>query len=794
MRLGSTAWRKLRRDLLAARWQFAAATLVIVLGVALFDGAYMSYQNLRASYDRSYQRLRMADLWFPLRDAPATVVDQVREVPGVQAASGRIVAEVPMYLPAQEGRRILARVVSMPAGQRPAVNDVKISEGRYFTAVAGREVLVERSFARHHHLRPGSTVYLVGADGQPAAFTVTGIVLSPEYLWVARSEQDLFPLPDNFGVLFLPQGQAEGLLGQPGRINEVAVVVAPGASAAQVQQGVASVLEPYGLGRVVSQGEQLSNRLLKMDLDAFSELAVVFPILFLTVAALALYTLLNRLVQSQRSHIGLMRAIGYSQTQIMVHYLGYALVVGLAGAVVGTGLGYLLSVLITRLYVGILSVPFVAVRPWWGAMSLGFAVGLVAALVAGLAPAWASARVPPAEAMRPSPPAAGRYLPLERRLPFLRPLPYTWKLPLRNLIRNRRRTLYTATGVASAIALALVASSFLDSYEFAIDLQFDKVQAYDARVNFVEPVGQDVAYEVVGWEGVERSEPMLEMPVFLQAGGHGLATLLVGLTPDSQLYRTYDEDGRRLYAQPGGLLLTLASRDLLDLKEGDTVRVQPLFGLGQPVVVTVAGFVEQPLGDMAFLPLEQVQALAGLKGAASALLLSFDSAAGPELISRLYQLPATGFVEFSTELRQFINETLQLFLAFIGIMLAFAVALGFAIVFNTVTVNVLERRREMATMRAFGTGMGRIVLMLTVENTLMGLLGVAVGIPVGYWLAQYFATLYNNDLFWMPVTIFPRTYGLAAAVMLLVLLLAEIPSVRYVSRLDLAAATKEWAT
>ncbi len=119
---------------------------------------------------------------------------------------------------------------------------------------------------------------------------------------------------------------------------------------------------------------------------------------------------------------------------------------------------------------------------------------------------------------------------------------------------------------------------------------------------------------------------------------------------------------------------------------------------------------------------------------------------------------------------------------------------GKAVIFNTITINVLERQRELATMRTFGTGIGRLATMLTVENVLMGVLGVIVGLPIGFAIAQYFAGLYQNELFDMPVVIYTRTYILAAAGALIVLLLAEIPAVRFVRRLDLPAIVREMAT
>ncbi|HEY5639268.1 MAG TPA: ABC transporter permease, partial [Dehalococcoidia bacterium] len=399
----------------------------------------------------------------------------------------------------------------------------------------------------------------------------------------------------------------------------------------------------------------------------------------------------------------------------------------------------------------------------------------------------------PAEAMRPPPPPAGRHMLIEKLLPPLKRLPNVLKLPLRNIWRVPSRTVYTAFGMAAGVSLVLVAASFLDSYDRAIDLQFDRIQNYDARVNFVTPFPASLVDEAGGIEGVRDAEALMEVPVELSTDGARHTTLLQGLEGDGDLLRVYTPGGDPL--QPDdGLLITTVLAKLLGVEKGDSVSVRAVAPGAQAVSLTVDDIAQQPLGDVVFARLDTAQALAGGQAVGSALLLSFSGGQTPALESRLYALDGAGGIDFTIDVREYINELNDLFLVFIGVMLVFGVALGFAIIFNTITINALERQRELATMRTFGTGIGRLASMLTVENVVMGVIGVAVGLPVGYALSQYFAQFYQNDLFDMPVVIYTRTYGIAAAGALIVLLLAEIPAVRFVRRLDLPAVVREIAT
>ena len=125
------------------------------------------------------------------------------------------------------------------------------------------------------------------------------------------------------------------------------------------------------------------------------------------------------------------------------------------------------------------------------------------------------------------------------------------------------------------------------------------------------------------------------------------------------------------------------------------------------------------------------------------------------------------------------------------VMLGFGAVMALAIVFTVVTVNILERSREIATMRTLGEGRGRIAAMITIENVLLGLAGLAPGILLGYALATFFFNLIQTDMFSFGLVIFPRTYVLTAGIVILIMLISQLPGIRQVNRLDLPSVIKE---
>ena len=398
---------------------------------------------------------------------------------------------------------------------------------------------------------------------------------------------------------------------------------------------------------VVRKEDQPSNAALSLDLQEFAEISEIFPLLFLIVGALATYILLTRIVQNQRSQIGLMRAMGYSRRQVLMHYLGFALFIGALGAVIGTIAGYLLSELVTNLYVGLLGLPYTSTRMgWveWMAVTEGVLIGIVPCLVAGSLPALAAARISPAAAMRPPPPTTGRKLLLERIVPPLKRLSSLWKIPLRNIFRNRRRSVYTIVGVAFGTSLVLVSAAFIDSIDDVMDFQFGRVQRYDVMIGFADPQPVESLGTVAGWQGIERLETVLQVPATLEYEGTTYSTLVIGLSSEAELYGLYSPGGERVHVQGGGILLSESLKSVLGVKEGDTIRVGTPEGLFS---IPVLGLVKQGMGSPGYVSLDDAWQVMGNQSVASGLMLSVSPEYLETVREKAYTLSGAASVELT---------------------------------------------------------------------------------------------------------------------------------------------------
>jgi putative ABC transport system permease protein len=780
----------------------------------MFEAGFVSFRNMNESYNLSYERLKFADFWIPFNRAPRDVTRRIAELPGVARVVGRLNVEVPLRISEESKQNVIGRFISLPNRERAAINDVRVIEGRYFSPTGKREALVEKSFAKHHKFRIGDTLTAEVGTGTEE-FRIVGFVISPEYIIALRNEQYGMPTPSIFGVIFIPEERAEDTFEMSGQINEVCVRVGhlpqsppyEGGEKGEVTKSERNdiiwqthdLLDPYGAEDPVPQEEQASNHGLQMDLKALTNLATVYPTLFLAAAALTIYTLLMRLVYSQRPHIGFLRASGFTQGDIIRHYIAFAVVVGVIGGTTGIALGYYLGLVITNQYTSTLNVPYVATPFRWDAVAYGFGSAMFACLAAGFIPARAAGTLPPAVAMRDEAPPMGRRPILEWLFPPAARLPYVVKIPLRNLFRTPRRTIYTAFGIASGVSLVLVSAMFLDAIDFAIGSYFRKMQRYDMLVMFLPMQSEDMAYHLAQKPGVLRAEAGLQLPVEIIKGEKKFSTLLLALNRRGRLYRVLDPNGEPMDMKSDGLLIGDLVRKRLGLETGDLVLLryaQSSDDVKAEAWVRVGERIQQPATTMVYMPIDVAQRLF-----ASALDLPSRPTTGIQLqvepqyqdaLKReLYELPHTAAVELTRDSMADLDKMMAFTYAFIGTMLMFGVGLAFAIVFNTLSINILERTRELAAMRTLGLRRRQLAVMTTIENVLTACLGLLIGIPLGYAECLWFIRLYQSETVTLELIIYPRTYVLVVIGAVLVVLLSQIPALRWINRLDLAKATKE---
>ena len=532
---------KLLRDIGRNKLQFIAVIVIVAVGISFFIGLLSSYNNLRYSIDKPYEDLNFADIWLSTsyidRD---TYRELLAKVDGINSFEVRLLLEEPVVFGVDSNETITAWIISIPDDSEPSINKLLLVDGEY--GGEGYYVLVERGFANHHGLRVGDTVYFKTGDGY-IPFNISGIVISPEYLWPAKSILEHMPdILRRWGVYYMPQSVMDEVFDVGGVANNAVIKVDSGVDIDDVASRLDSIFSGYGVKEIVPRDVQPSNYIITLMVDSLRSLAIGIPIFFLTISAVATFIVLSRIIQMQTPIIGLFLGLGYNRRDIVLHYFKYALVIGLLGSVSGVALGILFSYPITEIFATQISLPIIYTRIDLVTIVVGVLLSLVFVCSSGVYTAFRVSRLHPAESMRYSGMDVGRAPRLRFRRIFSN-MSNTVRMPIRNMIRRWSRSIYTVIGLALSFSLIVIPLSFYDSMDYSINQFFGDIQKYDLKVFFTKSYNVSVVDDIVGLDGVDSVEPFIESYIRIDLGGEKESVVVRGIVEGSRLYGLKYIDG-----------------------------------------------------------------------------------------------------------------------------------------------------------------------------------------------------------------------------------------------------------
>lgn len=780
--------KKLWREIMESKFRFFAIASVVGIGIILFTASYMSFLNLSRSYQYTYDRLNFEDLLVRVDRAPERVMERLGSLPNIDLITPRI--SDPLGMELEDGTRITGQVIGTPSSE-PYVNMLYLREGSPLT---GREqeltCLVENHFADFNDLREGDTIYAV-KNGERVPVRISGVVSSPEYMVVFRNRQ--FPMTSAtvYGVFYFNMQQARTLTGYPSNsYNEFAFTLKDYALIETTEIQVREILKPYGIEETTTRDNQISNQLLEMDLRSFHDFALFFPILFFSIASFSIYMILSRLVRTQRPIIGLMRAVGYSSRSVLFHYMSFALVVGLVGVVLGSLLGWAATGIVSKVYSSTMKIPFVKYGVYPEVFFYGFFLAMGFCAISGIVPARRSAAVQPTEALRGvvDPTKYGKVSWVERLLPRISRLRVFWRLPLRNIFRNRRRTAFTVIGIMFAIILIMLNLGINDTVNANMDQAFNHLFTFDIAVLFLDPQTRVTQKKIEEVPGVTMVEPTVGSPCTISNGGDkDVESILMGALTDTVMRGFLDEKNREVEITPNHCLLSRNYRDELGISIGEMVEIS---SLNRSRSFVVSDFIMEPMGSFVYVPVEEARKLLGYGNKSSAFYIQVDEGYYQQVRDSLYDMPEVLTLVDLSQIKKEINSYMSLLYIVIAVMLVFGIIMAFSLVFNTSTINIMEREQEVATMLTLGVPQWKASLSLTLENVMMGLLGLIPGYIAARIVMVQAMKLYETDLFAFTPSISVWTFIITGVLVIALMVLSEFPSLRHIHNLDLAESTK----
>ncbi|MDD2422483.1 MAG: ABC transporter permease, partial [Heliobacteriaceae bacterium] len=674
--------RKLWRDIRENRLAYFSAVLVIAIGLMLFVGLQLVIQNLDMAISTYYQEQVLADLFVEVQVGREETAGRLRGIPEVKAVETYLQQRVQMDTGEPDR---LGQILLRSWEPTNRLNRVKLVKGR-FPAAGQAEVLFTPFFLQANHLEIGD-VFPVVVGGKKETLTVVGAFISPEYVYEI-DVGGLAPNPRNFGVGIVDREKLAVLTGHQGQFNRLALTFRDQGAAVKVRTLVQDYLADTTVTGIYFQKDHPSVSLLDQELAGLRKTATTLPLFFLLVAGFILYNMLSRLVANQRGQIGILKAMGYPDRQIFRHYLHYATFTGLAGGILGGLGGLALAEPLTALYTMYFQVPGLVARWQLWPLVIGLLLALGFTWTAGWQGVRTVLRLSPAEALRPEPPPAGNRLWLEKAGFLWAKLQTGLRMALRNVFRNRRRSLFTLLGIFFAYVLITTAFYLQDAVDYLLDFTYNYEQNYDGRVIFQGTVDAAVAGRFIGnLLPVETAEPVGEVGAVISRGPVHVQTGITALPQAGRLYQVYDEKGQRVLPARHGLVLSARLAQKLGVTAGDWVYVQPFLAEAKGFTLPVTGVVAKYLGMGAYTELTAFGTqLPGGKPLATGVVFKLrPEAEMSQLFTAVRDSPLVLAVSDLREDERHIRELMSKQSQMMGILVLFAFISGLSIVYNSST-------------------------------------------------------------------------------------------------------------
>ncbi|MBB3109669.1 putative ABC transport system permease protein [Paenibacillus phyllosphaerae] len=696
--------------------QWIALVLVVAVG-AFFYAGLSTYSNQLRDYTHAYfEKHHLSDLHVYYSKITKDEAALLSKIDGVQRIEGRYTFETTQSF--EEDQAALT-IHSIP--EPNTINTPSLTEGR-IPSHAG-ELLLDAHYAQEHGYHVGDPIRLT-MNKHESTFIISGLGENVEY-----AKKNEIQDHRTEGFAYTTEDTAADIAGGP-FYNELLVEAREGYDIGRLGQAIEQQSAHLPCMNQVSKERTFSYSQLSQTIYNNKLMSSVIPLLLFAIAAIILYLAMSRLIDSERHQIGVMKALGVKNRSIMFHYMGYPLLIGIVGSILGCVLAnWIFIPFVTtsnaRAYAlpGItFSISLISFLP---PILISSSFGMLACYLSGRR--IVSERA--AQAMHPKPPKKSKKLLIERVPWIWQRLPYTYKLISRNMMLNKPRALASSIGVIASTALLITAFGTQNAL-LQVARQAEEVYSYDLKVDYKPGAPTQ---SVVIPPGVQHSYWLSSYPVaFVQGDELENATLTV-TEPGNRLIHFFDRDGQLLNLDDSGVLVPQSYADKYNIEEGDTIHLQ--FETTEMRHKTVAMKVIQltsQYSSPAFYCTPAYLEGLGIDYRPASLVVQAEQGADLNTIRNVFEQDerVAGLAD-----RQDLKESAQYIVqqnqfVFVLFILCAAI-LSFGAMYTISSINIYERNRELATLKVLGYPKNKIYRLIFLENIILTTFAILVALPVG---------------------------------------------------------------
>ncbi|MBQ6052761.1 MAG: FtsX-like permease family protein [Clostridia bacterium] len=789
--------RKLLRTAWSYKAQFISMIIMMTLGIGIFLGFNMEWKTIEYDVGNFFEQTKYADYrLYSETGFTKDDLEKIASIDGVDAATRYLSVNLEIK---GDSKKALALDVS----ENYTVSQFTLMDGDGYDE-NGDGIWLSDKFAKLNDIRIGDTLTLE-FQGLDISGKVAGLIKSGEHMICLADSNQVMPDFNTFGFAYISPAKLGEIIreralntvkdelkkaGVPDEmINEQAEkmltdeALAEAADKAFLQINLLSALEKSELEDAVK--EKLGKTLMvvpKEDHAVYKEamgeategkaMGSILPVLFLAIAILTMVTTMHRISTQEKTQIGVLKALGFKNRTILLHYSFYGLFIGVVGAALGGVLGYFVCKMVMSEN-GMMGTYFD--MPDWSAATPAFCYPIVAGTVLLLALiSFLSVRVQlrgtAADALRPYTPKKMKKSVLEK-LPFFSGMSFSTKWNLRDLMRHKSRFAMTLVGIVGCMILLVGGLGMRDTMAGFLDLLDNGISHYATKVNIVENAEREKVDKLIAdldgdWESYSG----------ISIDGY-TATLDIVCNENGR-FRIIDENNKDIDLRDDGVYLCLRLADRA--KIGEYIEFSP-YGGEEAYRVKVVGYNRSIMTESVTMTDKYADEL-GIKYSVSAVYTNKDSS----------EIPSSELISGKQDKRQ-LMDSFQSFVSIMDsmvfILVVAAVILGIVVLYNLGIMSYVERSRELATLKVLGFRNKKIGQLLISQNIWLTVIGVILGLPAGlgtlYWMLTALAGEYE-----MKLMLGPLTYSVSILLTFSVSLLVGWMVARKNKKIDMVEALK----
>lgn len=770
---------RLLRFIKEMRGQVIATCLITLVGIMLYtalSSAAINLENTLASY---YKEKDFPHIFIQMIKISDNKLKKFNLISEIHCIEGRVVIEVPMKVKKGEDEANL-RFISYNAQNK--LNKLHLIEGSMPRST--KEVVLLDRFAKDRSIKVGDEIK-TQINKREYSFKVVGTVYSPEYIYLMENEQSLIPAKGKFGVIFCEEEFLQKAIAFNGSFNSLLIKLNNSNDIDIVETKLKEHLDKYGLKRIVKRENQLSNKMISEEIMQLKKTSGTVPVIFLFISAVIIYVIISKMVNRDRITIGILKSMGFSNKDILLHYTKYSLFIGIIGALLGSLLGLLLAGVMTNLYIAYFNLPLSASNIYYRYILLSVILTGIISIVSGMMGAYKSIKIMPADAMRPEAPINGKRILLENMVSWNK-LSFSWKVAIRNIFRSKKRFMTITMGVAVTymvtlfpfFQLGLLDSMFMDHY--------GNFQKMDFNINFSKPLKEEVIVDLKNITKVDNIEGKIEYPFEIENGWKSKVVNIIGVQEDTKFFLFKNTSGKEISISQEGIYLTENLAKSLNVKKGDLVTIKNFIPYRKDIQLKVVDIINQSLGINGYMNKSYMEEFLVDKKMITGAYIKSER----NLKDKIRNIRNINSVESRADLIETTKEFMKITVSSVSVLVIFAAILGFGIIYNATVMNISERTSEFSTLQILGFSKLQIFKMLLKETIVMIVLGIIIGFPMSTKLVEIICDSLSSELYTMNGHVGIKIHIVTIIMIIIFVVFSQVFTLKKIHNLDLLEALK----